>query len=201
MRLFKMNTMSLAMIALLAQPLSAQDWPQWRGPHRDGHVEEFASPAKWLDSLNLVWKVEAGAGLSSPVVADGKIYLLTRDGDDEIASCYRLNDGSRIWQQRCTTPSSSSPIIASLHGAPQVIVLMRENLAGIAVANGEQLWSYAMESNAQIVTPLVFGDLVIFAAYRSPVTAIRIKKTGASWSAGQVWSTNEIGVMTGVIIS
>jgi outer membrane protein assembly factor BamB len=352
MRLFKMNAMSLVVIAFLVQPLYAQDWPQWRGTNRDGHVHEFAAPATWPDSLKLVWKVEAGAGLSSPVVADGKIYLLTRDGDDEIASCYRLNDGSRIWQQRYTTPfipnpqavrtelfpvsrgrgpfatpvvhgdrlytlgvdrvlscfdaktgdlkwrqhffkqemparivyecqpcgcsedgkefdqpgtcsacrmqlgpkglettaksgignyygaaasplivgkigivnvgnpesgdliafdlgsgkgkwrwhgpppSSSSPIIASLHGASQVIVLTRESLAGIAVANGQPLWSYAIESNAQIVTPIVFEDLVIFSSYRSPTTAIRVRKENNAWSAEKAWSTNEVTLYT-----
>jgi outer membrane protein assembly factor BamB len=129
----------------LVSPLSAQNWPQWRGPNRDGHVEDFAAPAKWPDSLKLVWKIEVGAGLSSPVVADGRIYLLTR-----------------------------------------------ENLAGIAVESGRQLWSFLVESDAQIITPIVFEDLVIFSIYRGPMTAVKIKKEGARWSAEQAWITNEI---------
>jgi outer membrane protein assembly factor BamB len=343
----------LFLALLLPQILWGQDWPQWRGPNRDGHVETFAIPAVWPDSLKQVWRVEAGAGLSSPVVADGKIYLLTRDGDDEVVSCYQLADGKRLWQQRysarfipnpqairpdlfpvsrgkgpfatpvihagrlytlgvdrvlscfeaqsgelkwrqhylkqnipnklvyecppcgcsedgkefsepgqCSAcrmplgakgvetsasfdgqgnyygtsaspviigkigivnignlasgsliafdlkngeekwrwqgspPSSSSPIIAELHGVRQVVVLTRENLAGIEVSTGQQLWNYTIESNAQIVTPIVFEDLVIFSAYRSPTTAVRIKKAGNVWSTEQAWSTNEITLYT-----
>lgn len=334
---------------LLVQTSSTQTWPQWRGPHRDGHVREFSAPATWPDSLKLAWKIEAGAGLSSPVVADGKVYLITREGDDEIVSSYRLTDGSRIWQQRYTSPfipnaqavitrffpvsqgkgpfatplihgdwlftlgvdrvlscfdkntgelqwrqhylkqeipakivyecqpcgcsedgkefeqsgkcsacgmvlspkgletsaslggqgnyygaaaspliegnlgivnignlkggdliafdlksgeekwrwhgpapSSSSPVMATLHGVRQVVVLTRDNLAGVDVKNGASLWHYAIEANAQVVTPIVFEDLVIFSGYRSPTIAVRIKKESRLWSADKAWSTNEV---------
>ena len=53
-----------------AQPLSADDWPQWRGPQRDGVwretgiVEKFASP-----QLQPVWTATIGPGYSGPTVA------------------------------------------------------------------------------------------------------------------------------------
>jgi len=53
MRLFRINLMTLAGTAFLVHSLFAQEWPQWRGPHRDGHVEQFSVPAKWPDSLKL----------------------------------------------------------------------------------------------------------------------------------------------------
>jgi len=109
MNALKVNLLSLFVLALLTQNLRAQDWPQWRGPNRDGHVEKFSLPAAWPDSLKRVWRVEVGAGLSSPVIADGKIYLLTRNGDDEVVSCYRLTDGSRAWQQRYAAPFIPNP--------------------------------------------------------------------------------------------
>src|SRR5262245_44644095 len=100
----KMKSICVLLFPLLAHVTWAQNWPQWRGLHRDGHVQEFSVPAAWPDSLKLIWKIEAGAGLSSPVVAGGKVYLITREGDDEIVSSYRLADGSKIWQQRYTSP-------------------------------------------------------------------------------------------------
>ncbi len=86
MRILRLNFIPLFLLLMAELHLCAQDWPQWRGPQRDGHVQEFSAPAKWPDSLKLVWKVATGAGLSSPVVAEGKIYLMTRAGDDKIVS-------------------------------------------------------------------------------------------------------------------
>ena len=97
---FSKTILAISTVMLFTQNVWSQDWPQWRGPDRDGHLKAFAAPATWPDSLKKIWRIEAGAGLASPVVAEGKIYLHTRDGDDELVSCYRLSDGSRIWQQR-----------------------------------------------------------------------------------------------------
>ena len=43
--------------------LAAQDWPQWRGPDRDGVITAFREPASWPKSLNKRWQVEVGTGL------------------------------------------------------------------------------------------------------------------------------------------
>ena len=51
----------------------AQDWPQWRGPNRDGIAVSFSEPKAWPEKLKLKWKVNVGEGHSSPVVAGGKI--------------------------------------------------------------------------------------------------------------------------------
>ncbi|MGH7456337.1 MAG: PQQ-binding-like beta-propeller repeat protein, partial [bacterium] len=79
-----------------------------------------------------------------------------------------------------------------LYSVRQVVVLTRHNLAGVAVASGQLLWSHAIESDAQIVTPIVFEDLVIFSAYRSPTNAIRIKKEKDAWSVEPAWTTKDI---------
>ncbi|MGH7457201.1 MAG: PQQ-binding-like beta-propeller repeat protein, partial [bacterium] len=105
----KMRLIIVSVLMLLTQSLWSQEWPQWRGPERDGHLKAFSAPATWPDSLKKVWSIETGAGLSSPVVSDGKIYLLTRDGDDEVVSCYQIADGRRIWQQRYATPFIPNP--------------------------------------------------------------------------------------------
>jgi len=344
----------LTIIFALVSSLSAQTWTQWRGPHRDGRVENFSIPASWPDSLTPVWRISAGAGLSSPVIEGGRAFLLTRasENDDEVVTCYDLAHGNQIWQQRyaapfipnpqavvtrffpaskgkgpfatpvlhegylytlgvdrvlscfetqsgalkwrkqfikqqipdklvyecpqcgcsedgkefaqageCSAcrmtlgpkglettasagagnyygaaaspliagkigivnignleggeviafevrtgkekwrwrgspPSSSSPVIAEFFGTRQVLVLTREHLVGIALEEGRELWRYAIESNAQIVTPIVFENLVIFSAYRSPTTAVRIQKTGNTWTAEQAWSTTAVILYT-----
>ncbi|HEX5080429.1 MAG TPA: hypothetical protein VFY40_00175 [Blastocatellia bacterium] len=48
--------LSISVAAVVAfQTVSAQDWPQWRGPNRDGLAGDFVAPAKWPEKLNLIW--------------------------------------------------------------------------------------------------------------------------------------------------
>lgn len=77
----------------------AQEWTQWRGPYRNGQVDNFITPDEWPDQLKMVWSVPVGSGLSSPVVQNNRIYLLTRKDDDEIVSCFNVKDGTVLWRQ------------------------------------------------------------------------------------------------------
>ncbi len=68
-------------IILSATPLYSQDWPQWRGPNRDGGAS--ARFSEWPKALKEQWKVTVGVGHASPVVADSKIYVFARQGEEE----------------------------------------------------------------------------------------------------------------------
>lgn len=66
----------LALFAPLS--LSAEDWPQFRGPDGEGHSTEKGLPLEWSESQNILWKTPvAGRGWSSPVVAGGRVWLTT----------------------------------------------------------------------------------------------------------------------------
>jgi hypothetical protein len=64
-------------IALASQVCFAQDWPQWRGPNRDGVVVSFPAPKVWPDKLKTLWKMPVGIGHSSPVTLAGE-FTYTR---------------------------------------------------------------------------------------------------------------------------
>ena len=66
---------------LLAGVLHGADWPQWRGPNRDGVVA--AEPSTWPEKLNLKWKTAVGEGHASPILAGASIYVFTRLNDQE----------------------------------------------------------------------------------------------------------------------
>jgi outer membrane protein assembly factor BamB len=93
----------------------AQDWPQWRGPNRDGIAGAFSEPKVWPEKLKLKWKVKVGEGHSSPVVVGGKIYLHTRQGDREVVSCLQPETGQVIWQEGYAAPYAVNPA-AVRHG-------------------------------------------------------------------------------------
>src|SRR5689334_4937915 len=58
--------------------LRAEDWPQFRGPTGQGHSAERGLPLEWSETSNVVWKVPVpGRGWSSPVIANGRVWLTT----------------------------------------------------------------------------------------------------------------------------
>ncbi len=93
------------LILLTLQPaVAADDWSQWRGAHRDGAAPGFTAPAAWPDTLSLRWRVEVGEGHSSPVAAGDRIYILARQGEDEILRALDPATGKTIWQQADRMP-------------------------------------------------------------------------------------------------
>ena len=81
-----------AAIALLAGPAPhAADWPQFRGPTGQGHAPAEAVPLEWSETENVTWKTPVpGTGWSSPVVADGRLWLTTALIEPSTGSSLRL---------------------------------------------------------------------------------------------------------------
>jgi outer membrane protein assembly factor BamB len=84
--------------------LGAGDWPQFRGPNSDGHVDGPATPVEWSDSKNVAWKVAIpGLGWSSPAIADGKVFLTTAVTDGEGLSlrvlALQAKTGTIAWER------------------------------------------------------------------------------------------------------
>ena len=66
------------LLTLEAASLGGQDWPQFRGPTGQGHAEARGLPLQWSETQNIKWKVPVGGrGWSSPVVAQGRVWLTT----------------------------------------------------------------------------------------------------------------------------
>lgn len=75
----------------------AEDWPQWRGPNRDNKATGFQAPATWPKELTQKWKVSVGDGLASPVLVGDKVYVFTRQGNDEVTRCLEAATGKEVW--------------------------------------------------------------------------------------------------------
>jgi outer membrane protein assembly factor BamB len=92
---------------LLVFMIGIIDWPQWRGPNRDGLVKNATVPALWPKTLKEEWKVPVGVGHASPVEANGKIYVFARQGEDEVLLCLDAVTGKEVW--RSSQPISYEP--------------------------------------------------------------------------------------------
>jgi outer membrane protein assembly factor BamB len=85
----------------VAAVASAAEWPQWRGPTRDGIwaetgiVERFAGP-----QLPIRWRAEVASGYSGPTVAEGRVFItdrLTKPDELERVHCFDADTGASLW--------------------------------------------------------------------------------------------------------
>ncbi|HEX8910765.1 MAG TPA: PQQ-binding-like beta-propeller repeat protein [Humisphaera sp.] len=95
--------------SMFASAAAAADWPQWRGPNRDGHAAAGAKlPASFPAKPAVAWKADIGFGLDSPVVAGGKVFLLNDQKNDdgngqarggrEVVRAFDAATGKPLWQ-------------------------------------------------------------------------------------------------------
>jgi outer membrane protein assembly factor BamB len=96
--------------------LLAQDWPQWRGPNRDGTLAPaYSGPKTWPEQLKQKWQINVGSGHSSPLLVNSKVFLHTRQGEEEAVSCFDFNTGRQIWRDSYPAPYAINPAAAK-HG-------------------------------------------------------------------------------------
>jgi outer membrane protein assembly factor BamB len=89
---------SLAGLFLLSTLAAAADWPQWLGPTRDGVSTEKVAP--WKEAPKVLWRQPVGDGHSSPVVAEGKVFVhaKVKDKDQEELLAFDAKTGKPLWQ-------------------------------------------------------------------------------------------------------
>src|SRR5262245_40319484 len=108
-----MSLLLVVMLAGAAAPLA--DWPQWRGPTRDGIVAAFAPRASWPKTLVPGFKMPVGIGHASPVVVGDRVFVFTREGEEEVVQALELQTGKRIWRQSYSAPYTVNSAAAA-HG-------------------------------------------------------------------------------------
>lgn len=90
--------LSALLVAVMAAPASADNWPQWRGPKNDGHSAEKGLPTEWGAEKNVAWKFKMpGMGAGTPAVWGDKIFVTSVDGEDVVLLCIGT-DGKEKWK-------------------------------------------------------------------------------------------------------
>jgi outer membrane protein assembly factor BamB len=88
-----MRWFALIAASLIASTTAmAGDWPQWLGPNRDGTTTEIVKP--WKGDLKVLWRADVGEGHSSPIVANGQVFLFAKvkDKDREEIQAWNVDD-------------------------------------------------------------------------------------------------------------
>ena len=143
----KMVVLMSCVVAVLASCALAQDWPQWRGPNRDGKVSGFTAPEKWPQQLTQKWKATVGMGDATPALVGDKLYVFTRQGDDEVVLCLNAADGKEVWKDKYAAQAVSGP--ASRHPGPRsspavadgkIVTLGAAGVVSCLDTTGKVLW-------------------------------------------------------------
>ncbi|HEX7333383.1 MAG TPA: PQQ-binding-like beta-propeller repeat protein [Pyrinomonadaceae bacterium] len=98
-RLLFVAAVLLLSVASAALAQSAANWPQWRGPNRDGISKETGLLKQWpAEGPPLAWKASgAGRGYSSFSISNGKLYTMGLRGDREFVIAFDVATGKEAW--------------------------------------------------------------------------------------------------------
>jgi outer membrane protein assembly factor BamB len=161
-------------VSLTGQTRSA-DWPQWRGPNRDGVVASFTAPKTWPEKLTRKWKVDVGLGYASPVLVGNRLFMYSRQGENEVLQAFDAETAKPIWQTSYAAPFKLSSAAARHEKGPKSTPTYADGrlytlgMSGIVTAfdamSGKQLWQKPAPPVAPLyhtaMSPLVDGGLAI----------------------------------------
>ena len=154
---------------------AAQDWPQWRGPARDGVISAFDVPSAWPDALQQQWSIEIGLGYATPVLVGDRVYMFSRQGEDEVMTALAADTGESIWRTAYPAPFTMNPATAPHRAGPKstpayadgrlFTLGMTGAVTAFDAASGEQLWQVPGTGVEPLyhtsMSPIVDGSLVI----------------------------------------
>jgi outer membrane protein assembly factor BamB len=177
----------------LALAVPAADWPQWRGPDRNGMSRETG----WLDGWpegkppQVAWRVEVGRGHSAVSVARGKAYTLGWDGQKDTVFCLDAKTGKELWKDSYPAPGilqwpgpRATPVV---DGDTVFTLSLDGQLRAYDAGNGKPKWQVKLPASYNpdvdygfAWTPLAEGDLLILPVGKSGA-AVRKRDGSFAW--------------------
>lgn len=191
---------ALALLVTLVGMAPAADWPQWRGPNRDGISSE--SIPTWTQLPPVLWEASLGEAHSAPVVAEGRLFAQYKEGNDEGVAAFDAATGKELWRRAYPAPFTnafgSGPRATPTHEGGKLYTLGATGiLARWRATDGHEDWRVDLldrfrasgASNLFFGTsasPLLFGDLVLVMVGGKGAGVVALdKETGATRWASQ----------------
>jgi outer membrane protein assembly factor BamB len=201
---------------------AGKDWPQWRGPNRDGISTETGLLKEWpTNGPPLAWRIKGlGRGMATVSIANGRIFTqgaANKNGQRGVyVTALNLTDGKEIWSTAVTPDRESAP-----NGTPTVdgkflyVVGKDGDIACLETDTGKLVWkkNFPADFNGKCMSgwgysesPLVDSDrLICVPGATDAVIAALNKRTGESvWKSEipKLGSKGQDGAgYTGVVVS
>src|SRR5436853_2116152 len=153
MRMF----LAILVSCLIVGRARADDWPQWRGPQRDGISKEKGLLKEWpKEGPKLLWqRKDLGSGYSTPAVVGDRMFLLSNQGmENESVQALSVKDGKDIWSARLgKVGPKQGPQYPAARSTPPVVgdalyaLGSDGDLAAVEVASGKIRWQKNLRSD------------------------------------------------------
>lgn len=195
----------LVLNLLLQAAAVADDWPQWRGPRRDGTWREEGIVETFpVEGINILWRAPVGWGYSSPVVAEGRVFVTDSELEQprarERVVCFDASSGKKLWAYAydvtypawAFTPDQSggpcaTPVVAD---GKVYVVGGNGDVLCLSTAMGELVWRKELGKDYEISTlhcrgsPLIDHDrLIVFAGGKPNACVIALERS----SGRELW--------------
>ena len=151
---------------------ASTSWPQFRGPNSCGVAEKDKPPIQFGAETNLLWKIEAPSGLSSPCIAGDRIFLTGFETGKLFALCFNRRDGKELWRQEAPAGKIpevhkvSSPAVATPATDGRLVYVYFVPFGLVAYDfKGREQWRKAVPAgyvmNGSGTSPAIAGDAVV----------------------------------------
>ncbi|UCG58600.1 MAG: PQQ-binding-like beta-propeller repeat protein [Phycisphaerales bacterium] len=160
---------------VLCNRSSAENWPGFRGPTRQGISNETNVPVRWSASSNIAWKTQIpGQGWSSPIVFGDRVFVTTAtdDGGSFRLLCLDRLTGDILWNKqvhrqkaghksRQNSYASSTPVT----DGERIYVLAADGTLAAVSMEGDVVWTHRefeyYSEHGLAVSPILYKDLLI----------------------------------------
>lgn len=181
----------------------AADWPQWRGPERNGISKETGLAKEWpKEGPKLLWQAkEIGDGYSTPAVVGERLYLISNQGmENEFVHALSVADGNEVWKTTIgKVGPNQGPQYPGTRSTPTVdgdeLYALGSNgdLVCLNTGDGKELWRKDLRKDfggkpgkwAYAESPLIDGDVLVVAPGGSKATIVALNKK----SGDVVWES------------
>ena len=170
---------AISLLLLLTAAAQAADWPQWRGPQRDGISGETGLLQSWsADGPAVQWRTPLGNGFSGISIANGRVFTMFARGADEFAICLDAETGAELWRHRTgpyykETQGGDGPrSTPTVEGEVVYVLGATGKLFALAAKSGAPIWEKDLtaEFASEVpkwgfsTSPLIEGELLLVEA-------------------------------------
>ena len=188
-------------LLLMATAAIAADWPQWRGPNRDGISPETNWSAQWpAGGPKQLWQAQVGIGCSAVAVSQGRLFAVGNTNDTDTVVCLDAASGQVLWKHSYACPLEprmfeGGPAATPTVDGELVYTLSRSgDLFCLAIASGQVVWAQHLQTDlagkmpqwGYAGSPLISGKAVLCEVGAAGAAMVAFDKlTGAIlWKSG-----------------
>lgn len=165
------------LLLLASTPTHADDWPQFRGPNCSGISSSRNLPTTFSSKDKVLWKVELGDGIGSPVIVEGKVYSTAMTGPQQFSVfCHHASTGKQLWRRDLKTgklpgitpPNSHASSTPACDGKRVYVYFSTLGLLAFDANTGKDAWRVPLNLPAYLMnwgaasSPIVYRDTVYF---------------------------------------